>query len=118
MSEEKYKKWLKNRSNNVSGSKNSQYGVSPKDRMDEETYKMWIDNHKNIIGELNPNSKELTVISEYGEIMKFNTIKDYIIYLHKNNITKLKESTIRSKILKSIKDDSPFLNCKYKTYRK
>lgn len=30
----------------LSGEKNSQYGVSPKERMDEETYKRWYEKHK------------------------------------------------------------------------
>lgn len=30
----------------LSGEKNSQYGVSPKERMDEETYKQWYEKHK------------------------------------------------------------------------
>lgn len=36
------------------GENNSQYGVSPKDRMDEETYKKWKEHFYKYVGENNP----------------------------------------------------------------
>lgn len=37
------------------GNKNSQFGVTPKERMDKETYQGWLEKHKKIVGDKNPN---------------------------------------------------------------
>lgn len=46
------------------GENNSQYGISPKERMSSEVYKGWIEKHQEKTGDKNPNFRN-TKLSEY-----------------------------------------------------
>ena len=67
------------------GKNNSQYGISPQERMSKEQYKKWRENHKNINRSRNPNAKIVKMYNIINDelVQSFSCIIDCAEFLQK-----------------------------------
>ncbi len=116
MSDEVYIKWLEKRSLSQMGQKNTQYGISPLERMGEDGYIQWRQKQKVCrIGSKNPNAKSMIMYNASGFYMEFEMLIECARFLKDNSISNASElKCIQKNISTAIHKGSKYLGYNYK----